>query len=122
MGKVHCSNTSKSATTNANCPISGTIGLLFVDAGRHVVFVVFGEHHICVEHPISSHPAFGHASAAFLEQIRQNSLVEDADARSRVGHDESVSEPVCIVVQAALFDQSTDAEITARRRLFRGNL
>ncbi len=96
-------------------------GLLerFGGLGRHVVFIVLGQHFAGDEHAVLQ-LALGHHAFALLEQVGQDALVAHRHGLGGVGDDEAHLD--AIALDRAFLHQPAEAEGAVGRRFLRRDL
>src|SRR5512146_1126665 len=90
--------------------------------GRHVIFVMLGEHLIGVEHVVGFQLALGNHALPLLEQVGKNALVDHRHGLGRIGDVEAHRQTVLLALHAAGLDQPADTETAALRRFLVVNL
>src|SRR6266404_9652959 len=96
--------------------------LYFIDSlsgfRRHIVLVVLCQYLIGIKNTIAPYASLRNAATILLEQIGQNSLIDDRNAFGRVSHRKPHGKTVTIALQCSLFNQPADSKRPANRRLF----
>src|SRR5262249_12591435 len=77
---------------------------------RHIVLIMFGQNGLSVKNSVCAHMALSNASPAFLEEIRQNPLINNRDAGSSVGNCKANGQSIRVALETVFLFQSTDSE------------
>src|SRR3954469_24783204 len=90
--------------------------------GRHIVFIVLGEYFRSGKDAVSAELALCDDTFSFLEQIRKDTGKRNRHTLRRISNDETHDDAIGLTLDAAFFNQPSDAEIAALRRLMRRDL
>ena len=95
--------------------VDGVLGF-----GRHVVFIVLGQHFAGDEYAIGIELALGHGAFRLLEQVRQRAFVNDGQSLGRIGDREMHGLAIRFARQRTRQYHAANAEGPALRHLALG--